>query len=179
MPRFLSHSLEQSATSTLRPALLTLLLCYFGGLSCRNQNGGLLGNLRVQILRNSNSLVGHWLPGRELCCSKPEQLFWGSKVGITSIRRTPHNVEPRPAKALGPQGLRTPLIGERRSKHTQERSFCRVRGNPGGKWNIFLLACLTFPSSDTDPGGTGFVSHGVCGKMLSGPRDSQTWGMCP
>lgn len=59
MPRFLSHSLEQSATSTLGPALLTQLLCYFGGLSCRNQNGGLLGNLRVQMLRSSNSLVGH------------------------------------------------------------------------------------------------------------------------
>lgn len=152
MPRFLSHSLEQSATSTLGPASVLLW-----GLSCRNQNGGLLGNLRVQILRSSNSLVGHWLPGRELCCSKREQLFWGSKVGIPPIPLTPHNMEPRPAKVLGPQGLRTPVIEEGRSKHTPERSFCRVRGNLGGKLNIFLLACLTFPSSDTDPGGTGFV----------------------
>lgn len=80
--------------------------------------------MRVQILRSSSSLVGHRLPDRELRCSKLEQLFGKSKVGIRPVPNPiPHEVEPRATKVLGPQGLRIPVIGGWRSKRTPERNF--------------------------------------------------------
>lgn len=93
------RSVMSVSARTLGSAVIRLLLRSLGGLSFRSQNWELLGDLRVQILRNGKnwkaaSLLGCCLPGRELPCSKPEQLVWGSKAGPTLVAPAPRRVEP-------------------------------------------------------------------------------------
>lgn len=65
--------------------------------------------------------MGHQLP--ESCAAQNRNNYSERVKSVSALSPTPHEVEPRATKVLGPQGLRIPVIGGWRSKRTPERNF--------------------------------------------------------